>query len=124
MFIKVRKNSHIYMQNNDTGKDAIVPVTSHFYLNLQQVAELSTYTLKEAKEKSALDGKTISIPKSTRVVHLKMCYNHGSNRLNNKENAPKSSQFVKAYYTLFFLPDSSEYERFRSALDKFTANAD
>lgn len=125
MFLKIRKNCGIYMQNNESGKKVIVPVSSHFYINLQLVTEISSYSLKEPKEKQQIDGSMMLIPPGTHVLHFTMNSNFSSSKEKVKGEEGKRHLFEKVFYALYFLPDNMvEYERLKSAIDQNTQNRD
>ena len=126
MFLKIRKNCDIYMQNNESGKKVIVPVSSNFYLNLQQVIEISSYSLKDPKEKTQLDGSSILFAPGTRVLHFTMTSNFSTVKEKSKNNEEgKRGLFEKLFYTLYFQPDNlAEFERIKSAIDQSTLNRD
>ncbi len=125
MFLKIRKNCGIYMQNNESGKKVIVPVSSHFYINLQLVTEISSYTLKEPKEKQQIDGFTLPIPPGTRVLHFTMSSNFSSTKEKTKSGDSKRLLFEKVFYTLYFLPDNiGEFDRLKASIDQSTLNRD
>ncbi|MAC46037.1 hypothetical protein [Oceanospirillum beijerinckii] len=125
MFLKIRKNCGIYMQNNESGKRVIAPVSSHFYINLQLVTEISSYSLKEPKEKQQLDSSTLLLPPGTCVLHFTMNSNFSSSKEKVKGEEGKRHLFEKVFYTLYFLPDNMvEYERLKSAIDQNTQNRD
>lgn len=125
MFLKIRKNCGIYMQNNESGKKVIVPVSSHFYINLQLVTEISSYTLKDPKEKQLIDGSALPIPPGSRVLHFTMNANFASSKEKVKGDEGKRVLFEKFFYTLYFLPDNlAEFERLKTAIDQSTLNRD
>jgi len=125
MFLKVRKNCGIYMQSNESGKKVIAPVSSHFYINLRLVTEISSYTLKDPKDKQLIGGGTLPIPPSTRVLHFTMSSNFSSSKEKIKGEEVKRALFEKVFYTLYFLPDNIvEFERIKSAIDQSTLNRD
>lgn len=125
MFLKVRKNCGIYMQNNESGKKVIVPVSSHFYLNLHLVTEISSYSLKEAKTKQDLEGRNMALPPGTRVLHFTLGSNFSSRKEKVKGTESKRALFEKVFCTLYFLPDNlAEFERFRQAIEQSTLNRD
>jgi len=125
MFLKIRKNCGIYMQNNESGKKVIVPVSSHFYINLQLVTEISSYTLKEPKEKQQIDGFMLPIPPGTRVLHFTMSSNFSSTKEKTKSGDSKRLLFEKVFYTLYFLPDNiGEFDRLKASIDQSTLNRD
>ena len=70
MFIKIKKNCGIYMEHNGLEKQHLVPVTSNFLINLDQVAEISFYTIKEKKKRYDLEGHEFDVQPHTRVIHL------------------------------------------------------
>ena len=125
MFLKIRKNCGIYMQSNEGGKKVIAPVSSHFYINLRLVTEISSYTLKDPKDKQLISGGTLPIPPSTRVLHFTMSSNFSSSKEKIKGEEGKRTLFEKVFYTLYFLPDNIvEFERIKSAIDQSTLNRD
>ena len=125
MFLKVRKNCDIYMQNNESGKKVVAPVSSNFYINLNLVTEISTYTLKDPKEKQQLNGSIMTIPPGTRVLHFTMSSNFASIKEKIKGEEAKRALFEKMFCTLYFLPDNLiEFERLKSAIDQSTLNRD
>ncbi|WP_207063831.1 hypothetical protein [Motiliproteus sp. SC1-56] len=122
MFIKIKKNCGIYMEHAALDKGMVVPVTSNFLINLDQVAEISFYTLKEDKARETLDHGPFTIPKSTRVIHLTMDYRYSS----HQEDRPGQLNRMinqRAYYKLFFLPECpGEYENLRGHIEKQVYN--
>lgn len=125
MFLKVRKNCGIYMQNNESGKKVVAPVSSHFYINLHLVTEISSYSLKEPKNRHLLDGTLMMIPPGTRVLHFTMSSNFSSSKEKIKGAEGKRHLFEKVFYTLYFLPDNlTEFDRLKSAIDQGTLNRD
>ena len=125
MFLKVRKNCGIYMQNNESGKKVIAPVSSHFYINLNLVTEISSYSLKDPKEKQQLNGSLFVLPPGTRVLHFTMSSNFSSSKEKIKGEDGKRVLFEKMFCTLHFLPDNpNEFERLKNAIDQSTLNRD
>ncbi len=122
MFIKIKKNCGIYMEHNGMEKGIIIPVTSHFLINLNQVAEISFYTIKEEKLRHTVDHGPFSIPPNSRVIHLTMDYRYSS----HQEDSPGFSNRMinqRAYYKLFFLPECpGEYEVLRAHIEKQVCN--
>ena len=81
MFIKIKKNCGILMENNAMETGIVVPVSSNFLINLNQVAEISFYTLKESKTAPEYRSRTeLVIPTNTRVIHLTMDYRYESHQ--------------------------------------------
>jgi len=125
MFLKIRKNCGIYMQNNESGKKVIAPVSSHFYINLNLVTEISSYSLKDPKEKQLIDGNTLPLPPGSRVLHFTMSSNFSSSKEKVKGEDAKRVLFEKMFCTLYFQPDNLvEFERLKSAIDQSTLNRD
>ncbi len=122
MFIKVKKNCGILMENNAMESGSVVPVSSNFLINLGQVAEISFYTIKEDKQRQNLEHGAFTIPKNTRVIHLTMDYRYSS----YQEDRPGFSNRQinqRAYYKLFFLPECpGEYEQLRSHIEQQVCN--
>lgn len=121
MFIKIKKNSGISMQHNGIDKRHIVPVTSNFLLNLDQVAEASFYTLKETKISYDLEGHPVEFPMHTAVVHLQMSYLYAL--YTEDHNKRKGRMAERQYYKLFFRPENLEpYQELRQAIETQVAN--
>lgn len=121
MFIKIKKNCGIYMEQNGLDKNIVVPVTSNFLINLSQVAEISFYSLKEDKIRDSIDQDKFTIPQSSRVIHLQMSYHYSW----HQENAGKRTQAVndRFYYKLYFLPECpGEYEILRGHIEEQVCN--
>jgi len=68
MLLKIRKSSAIYFITNDTPKGQLINLSSHLYLNLHQITELSHYTLKTSLDKQSLDGKKLTLTPETKVA--------------------------------------------------------
>lgn len=121
MFIKIKKNRGIFMQHNGIEKSQIVPVTSNFLLNLDQVAEASFYTLKETKTRQDLDGHSVELPMHTAVVHLQMGYLYALYTEDSKKRKGRMAE--RQHYKLFFRPESLDaYHELRAAIETQVAN--
>lgn len=121
MFIKVKKNSGVYMEHNGVEKRHLVPVTSNFLINLEQVAEVSFYTIKETKIRFDLEDREFVVPVYTRVIHLQMAYAYAHVKDLHSNN--KTSIIERQYYKLFCLPDEdSQHEILRSKIEEFVLN--
>jgi hypothetical protein len=122
MFIKIKKNCGILMENNAMETGICVPVSSNFLINLNQVAEISFYTIKENKQRQTLEHEQFTIPTHTRVIHLTMDYRYSS----HEEARPGYSNRQinqRAYYKLFFLPESpGAYEELRGHIESQVVN--
>ena len=122
MFIKVKKNCGIYMEHSALESGIVVPVTSNFLINLNQVAEISFYTIKEDKSRETIDHGPFTIPKNTRVVHLTMDYRYSSHQ---QDQPGQLNRMInqRAYYKLFFLPECpGEYEAMRAVIEQQVLN--
>jgi len=121
MFIKIKKNLGISMQHNDIDKRHIVPVTSNFLINLDQVAEASFYTLKASKTHVDLEGREIELPMHTAVVHLQMSYLYA---LYTEDNAGRKGRMAeRQFYKLFFRPENLDpYLELRGVIETQVAN--
>ncbi|RAU17653.1 hypothetical protein DN062_11645 [Nitrincola tibetensis] len=121
MFIKIKKNLGISMQHNGIDKRHIVPVTSNFLINLDQVAEASFYTLKTAKTHVDLEGREIELPMHTAVVHLQMSYLYA---LYTEDNAGRKGRMAeRQFYKLFFRPENLDpYLELRGVIETQVAN--
>ncbi|WP_286238168.1 hypothetical protein [Neptuniibacter halophilus] len=123
MFIKVRKNCGIYMEHNGLEQGHLVPVTSNFLINLNQVAEVSFYTIKESKTRYDLEHHAVTVPPHTRVIHLQMSYLFGSYK---ETVGDKKGRLVdRCYYKLYFMPEEmGQYEAIRSHIEGLVINQD
>lgn len=122
MLIKIRKSSAIYFVTNDTPKGRLINLSSHLYLNLHQITELSHYTLKSALNKQHLDGKKLILPEDTKVLHLSLAPTFAT-----FEDGQGSKRWVneRLFYTLHFLPEAiQEYLAIRQALNGQILNND
>jgi len=120
MFIKVKKNTGIYMEHNALEKRHLVPVTSNFLINLKQVAEVSFYRLKEKKLKFDLEDREFNVPAHTRVIHLQMSYPYAHNTDSNDSN---TTLVERSYYKFYCLPEEDgQYEILRSKIEDFVLN--
>lgn len=123
MFIKVRKNCGIYMEHNGVEKRTLVPVTSNFLINLNHVAEVSFYTIKETKVRYDLEHHEFNVPPHTRVVHLQMSYLFSSYK--DSINGNKGRLVDRCYYKLYFLPEEmGQYDILRNQLEGLVINQD
>ncbi|MFC6668865.1 hypothetical protein [Marinobacterium aestuariivivens] len=123
MFIKIRKNSGIYMEHNGLEKQHLVPVTSNFLINLNHVAEVSFYSIKEAKTRYDLENHEFKVQPNTRVIHLQMSYLYGTYKETIKGN--KGRLVERCYYKLYFMPEEAgQYDEIRHQIDALILNAD
>ena len=123
MFIKVRKNCGIYMEHNGLEQSHLVPVTSNFLINLNHVAEVSFYTIKENKVRYDLEHHEVNIPPHTRVIHLQMSYLFGSYK---ETVGGRTTRLVdRSYYKLYFMPEEmGQYENIRGQIEGLVVNQD
>ena len=121
MFIKIKKKSGVYMEHNGLEKRHLVPVTSNFLINPEQVAEVSFYTIKEKKIRFDLEDREFSVPVHTRVIHLQMAYAYA--QVNEVHSNNKTSLIERCYYKFYCLPDEdSQYEILRGKIEEFVLN--
>ncbi|WP_019529103.1 hypothetical protein [Dasania marina] len=120
MFLEVKKNPQVYLQNKDMDQVNLAPVTSNFRINLALIAEVSNYSLKEPKQKRTLTGYDFELPINTRVIHLEMSYTHSTHKI--MVDADHQHTVNERYsYKLVFLPEAEdEYLRIRSIIDSQT----
>ncbi|RDE24970.1 hypothetical protein DV711_05195 [Motiliproteus coralliicola] len=122
MFIKIKKNCGILMENNAMDQGIVVPVSSNFLINLNQVAEISFYTLKESKKRQNIDHAELVIPTNTRVIHLTMDYRYESHQ-EDRPGVFNRQVNQRAYYKLFFLPECpGQYEELRGYIEQQVLN--
>jgi len=120
MFVQVKKNSQVFVQNKDMANKSLAPVTSTFRINLNLVAEASFYSIKEVKQRQLLDGKGIELPVGTKVVHLIMSYTHSVHSV-EKGTDKEHSINDRYFYKLVFMPEAEdEYLRIRNVFDRQT----
>ncbi|MBY4677972.1 hypothetical protein [Marinobacterium arenosum] len=123
MFIKIRKNCGIYMEHNGLEKRHLVPVTSNFLINLNHVAEVSFYTIKETKTRYDLENHEFNVPPYTRVIHLQMSYLYGSYKESIQGN--KGRLVERCYYKLYFMPEEmGQYDELRGQIEKLVLNSE
>ncbi len=121
MFIKIKKNLGIYLEHNGMEKQRLVPVTSNFLLNFEQVAETSFYTIKERKVRYDLEGHEFDLPVNTRVIHLQMTYLYAMRK--EMLHGNKASVVERQYYKLYFFPENVEpYEELRNLIEQQVSN--
>ncbi|MBA4501172.1 hypothetical protein [Marinobacterium marinum] len=121
MFIKIKKNCGIQMEHNGLEKRRLVPVTSNFLLNLDQVAEISFYTIKERKTRFDLEGHEFELPLQTRVIHLQMSYLYATYK--ETINGNKGRLVERQYYKLYFSPENVDtYEELRNLIAQQVGN--
>lgn len=120
MFIEVKKGPQVYVQHNAMDSQYLAPATSNFRINLNLVAEVSTYTIKEVKNKKTLDGLDFEVPAGARVIHMEMSYTHSTHRA-AAGTGNEHTVNERYFYKLVFLPEAhDEYLRIRNILDRQT----
>lgn len=121
MFIKIKKNSGIFMEHNGLEKQHLVPVTSNFLINLNHVAEVSFYTIKEKKVRYDLENHEFQLQPHTRVLHLHMAYSYAMMKENIKGN--KGNLVERSYYKLYFMPEEmGQYDELRAKIEEHVLN--
>lgn len=123
MLLKIRRSSAIYFITNDTPKGRLINLSSHLYLNLHQITELSHYTLRTALEKQSLDGQKLILTPETKVLHVTLAPTFAS----WEETKDKKNRRIheRRFYTLHFLPEAlQEYLAIRQALNGQILNDD
>jgi len=109
------------MEHNGLEQRHLVPVTSNFLINLQHVAEVSFYTIKEAKTRYDLEHHEVTIQPHTRVIHIQMSYLYGSYK--ETLNEKKGRLVDRCYYKLYFTPEEmGQYESIRSQIEGLVLN--
>lgn len=120
MFLEVRKNPKIYVQHNAMDAQYLALATSTFRINLDFIAELSIYSIKELTRRKSLDGLSIELPINTRVIHMEMSYTHSTREAGRGTNNIHTVN-ERYYYKLVFLSEAEdEYLRIRNILDRQT----
>ncbi|PSL13219.1 hypothetical protein CLV44_11348 [Marinobacterium halophilum] len=121
MFIKIKKNSGIQMEHNGLEQRHLVPVTSNFLLNLNHIAEISFYSIKERKTRFDLEGHELDLPAQTHVIHLQMSYLYATYKDNINGN--KGRLVERQYYKLYFAPENVDtYQELRSLIEEQVGN--
>ncbi|WP_114417445.1 hypothetical protein [Marinospirillum perlucidum] len=122
MLLKIRKSSAIYFITNDTPKGRLINLSSHLYLNLHQITELSHYTLKSSLEKQNHQGKKLTLTPDTKVLHITLAPTFAS--YEDKKDKDRRLH-ERRFYTLHFLPEAlDEYLAIRQALNGQILNND
>lgn len=120
MFLEIKKTPMLYMQHKDMDIKYITPVTSYIRINLNLVAEVSIYTIKEDKFRKTLDGKEIIVPEGSNVIHMEMSYTHSTHK-HRKDTAYEHSVNERYFYKLVFFPGSeAEFVRIKSIFSRLT----
>jgi len=120
MFIEVRKNPMVYVQHKAMDAQYLAPVTSNFRINLNLIAEVSMYSIKEVKSKKTLDGLKFELPINSHIIHLEMSYTHSTQKAAKGTNNEHSVN-ERYFYKLVYLPEADdEYLRMRNILDRQT----
>ena len=110
------------MEHNGLEKRHLVPVTSNFLINLNHVAEVSFYTIKETRICYDLEQHEFSVPPHTRVIHLQMSYLYSSHK--ETINGNKGRLVDRCYYKLYFMPDEmGQFEELKSRIEEQVLNA-
>jgi hypothetical protein len=121
MFIKINKNSGIYMEHNGLEKQRLIPVTSNFLINLNHVTEVSFYSIKEAKTRYDLENHEFTVHPHTRVIHLQMSYLHATYK--ETIQGSKGRLVDRGYYKLYFMPEEmGQYDAIRSQIEGLILN--
>lgn len=119
MFLKVQKSPMLYLQHKDMDPVFITPVTSTLQINMNHVAEVSIYTIKEETVRKTLDQQDVTVPVGTHVIHMVMSYTHSTHAVNNAANPHTVNQ--RYYYKLVFFPGAdAEFLRIKQILNKLT----
>ena len=120
MFIEVKKHPKIYVQHKAMDAQYLAPVTSNFRINLNFIAEVSIYSIKEVKQKKTLDGMNFEVPINSHIIHLEMSYTHSTHEA-AKGTKNQHSVNERYFYKLVYLPEADdEYLRVRNILDRQT----
>lgn len=120
MFLKIKPNSMLYLQHKEMDGNFVAPFTSTLRINLNAVAELSIYPLKEDKQRKTLDGKEITLPRGTDIIHLEMSYTHSTHTY-QRDSKNEHTVNERYFYKLVFLPGSeTEFLRIKSTIDSLT----
>lgn len=124
MFLEVRKNPQIYVQDKTMDARYLAPVTSNFRLNLGLIAEVSTYSIKEVKSKMLLDGQQLDVPVNAKVMHLEMSYTHATKwtPFQHRDGRQGQEGINERYsYKLVFFPEAhDEYIRLKNIIERQT----
>ena len=109
------------MEHNGLEQRHLVPVTSNFLINLNHVAEISFYTIKEKKTRYDLEHHEVIVPPHTRVIHIQMSYLYASYK--ETMNDKKARLVDRSYYKLYFMPEEmGQYEALRSEIEGLVIN--
>lgn len=121
MFLLVKKNPLIYIQTNAMDSQHVAPVTSNLRINMNLIAELSRYRLKEDKIKLDLSSQQVVLPTDTQVIHLEMSYTQSTQKFyagTDKEHTINERYF----YKLIFMPGAeADFAHMRNIIERHTA---
>ena len=124
MFLEVRKNPLVFVQDKSMDAQYLAPVTSNFRLNLGLIAEVSTYSIKEVKHKKLLDGQMLEVPVNAKVIHLEMSYTHATKwtPFVHRDGRQGQEGINERYgYKLVFFPEAhDEYLRLKNIIERHT----
>ena len=121
MFLEVRRGPKTFVQHKDMDSQFLAPVNSNFRINMDLIAELSVYSLKEDKHKKGLDNQPLIVPMNSLVIHLEMLYTHSTQQVKRAGNEYTVNE--RYYYKLVFFPEAEEeFMRIKTILDNNTAN--
>lgn len=120
MFLEIKRTPMLYLQHKDMDSQYIAPVTSFLRINMNFVAEVSIYTIKENKARKTLDGREVTVPEGTNVIHMEMSYTHSTHK--HRLGTPQEhSVNERYYYKLIFFPGAeSEFIRIKSVFGRLT----
>jgi hypothetical protein len=120
MFLEVKKNPQVYVQNKGMDQINLAPVNSNFRININLIAEISTYTLKEPKLKRTLAGHDFELPANTRIIHLEMSYPHSTHKT-TIDSTQQHTVNERYSYKLIFLPEAEdEFLRIKNIVERQT----
>lgn len=120
MFIEVKKNPKIFVQHKSMDAQYLAPVTSNFRINVDLIAEISMYSIKEVKNRKTLDGLNFEVPINSHIIHLEMSYTHSTHKAAKGTNNEHTVN-ERYFYKLVYLPEADdEYLRVRNILDRQT----
>ncbi|MFK7161764.1 hypothetical protein V6U78_12020 [Marinospirillum sp. MEB164] len=123
MLLKIRKSKAIHFKSNDTPKGRLINLSSHLYINLHQVTELSHYTLKQTQEMRTLDGTSqVVLESGTKVLHFTLVPTFAS--YPDKQD-PQRRIHERRFYTVYFTPEAQQdYAVVRQVLNGQVFNND
>ncbi len=121
MFLKIKKDRGIQMNQSGMDRKLVINVTSNFLINMAHIGEISFYSQHEPRERVDLEGRPFTQPTGTKVIHLQMAHTYAT--FNEALEGGAGRRREKVYYKLYFAPENIDsYQELRDAIEARTVN--